>query len=305
MLWLNDRQIIEISGIDQNEFLQSLITNDIKLLENQKLLYTVFLNASGRFFADFFIYQNHDKFFIDCHQYQADEIIKKFNLYKLRSKVEIFKNSNIRVFFNTQNIGFLDPRVKNFGFRFYDDSTKINTNNNQSLIYYHQRRIDFKVPEGIYDLQVDKLFVAEYDFDNLNAISYKKGCYLGQETTARNHYRGSIRKKIFKFEIINFNDSVIDFLDSLSNLNSLQIEDENLKFFSVNNLEILSSFNNSVENKADFKSIGLILSMIANHQSKSISGLALIKFSEDETIKNDTNFLQNLSFLGNKVLITN
>jgi len=305
MLWLKDRQIIEISGVDRTEFLQSLITNDIKLLENQELLYTAFLNASGRFFADFFIYNNVDKFFIDCHQYQAHEIIKKLNLYKLRSRVEISINSAIRVFFNSQNIGFLDPRMKNFGYRFYDDFAKIDSNNSQSLIYYHQRRIDFKIPEGIYDLIPEKSFVAEYDFDNLNAISYKKGCYLGQETTARNHYRGSIRKKIVKFEIINFNDSIIDFLGSLSNLNSLQIDDGNLKFFGVNNLEILSSSNNSIDNQTDFKSIGLILSMIVNFQAKSVTGLAHIKLFEDETSEKNMNSSQSLSFLGNKILITN
>ena len=86
MFLLKDRVIIEISGQDRQEFLQGLITNDIKSATSQKMIYSAFLNGAGRFFADFFIHEVAEKYILDCHIFEADEIIKKLNLYKLRSQ---------------------------------------------------------------------------------------------------------------------------------------------------------------------------------------------------------------------------
>lgn len=295
MFLLKDRAIIEISGLDRQEFLQGLITNDIKFATSKKMIYSAFLNGAGRFFVDFFIHEVDEKYILDCHILEVDEIIKKLNLYKLRSQVEITKNQNLFVIFNTQNLGFVDSRANNFGYRFYVNSQDLKNYHTQDFVFYHQRRINFKIPEGYYDLTKDKSYIFEFGFDNFNAISYQKGCYVGQETTARNHYRGQLRKKIFLFEIVEINQQLKNTIEEKDNLSSLQFGGDVLKMANIKNHELI---------KND-KDVGLVLSSVFD--GKTLKGLALIKFDDMEDEKKispnidslgDNIFLQN-----NKVLI--
>jgi len=295
MFLLKDRAILEISGLDRQEFLQGLITNDIKLATSQKMIYSAFLNGAGRFFVDFFIHEIAEKYILDCHILEVDEIIKKLNLYKLRSQVEIAKNQNLFVIFNTQNLGFVDSRINDFGYRFYVNSPDLKNYPTQDLIFYHQRRINFRIPEGYYDLTKDKSYIFEFGFDDFSAISYQKGCYVGQEATARNHYRGQLRKKIFLFEIEEVDQQLKNTIEEKNNLSSLQFDGDILKMANIKNHELIK----------DGKDVGLVLSSIFD--GKTLKGLALIKFDDTEDEKNisqkidalgDNIFLQN-----NKVLI--
>ena len=295
MFLLKDRTIIEISGLDRQEFLQGLITNDIKLATSKKMIYSAFLNGAGRFFVDFFIHEIGEKYILDCHIFEADEIIKKLNLYKLRSQVEIKKNQNLFVIFNVESLGFVDPRVKDFGYRFYVDQADLKNYETQNLIFYHQRRINFKIPEGYYDLTKDKSYIFEFGFDNFNAISYQKGCYVGQETTARNHYRGQLRKKIFLFEVKEVDENLRNNLEEKNDLSSLQFDGDGLKMANIKNHELL---------KND-KDCGLVLSSIFD--GKTLRGLVLLKFDEVEEKKdNPLNFnliSENIFLQNNKILI--
>ena len=295
MFLLKDRAIIEISGQDRQEFLQGLITNDIKLATSKNMIYSAFLNGAGRFFVDFFIHEIDEKYILDCHILEVDDLIKKLNLYKLRSQIEIKKSQNLFVIFNTQSLGFIDPRANDFGFRFYVNEQDLKNYETQNLIFYHQRRIDFKIPEGNYDLTKDKSYIFEFGFDNFNAISYQKGCYVGQETTARNHYRGQLRKKIFLFEIAEINQELKEAIAEKNDLSSLQFDGDGLKMANIKNHELLK----------DGKEVGLVLSSILD--GKTLRGLALVKFDDIEeeknisqkiVLSNDNIFLQN-----NKVLI--
>ena len=295
MFLLKDRTIIEISGLDRQEFLQGLITNDIKLATSKNMIYSAFLNGAGRFFVDFFIHEIDEKYIIDCHIFEADEIIKKLNLYKLRSQVEIKKNQNLSVIFNTESLGFVDPRAKDFGYRFYVDQEDLKNYETQNLIFYHQRRINFKIPEGYYDLTKDKSYIFEFGFDNFNAISYQKGCYVGQETTARNHYRGQLRKKIFLFEVKEVEENLRNIIEEKNDLSSLQFDGDGLKMANVKNHELLK----------DDKDCGLVLSSIFD--GKTLRGLVLLKFDEVEDDKNISpkNSLanENIFLQNNKILI--
>jgi hypothetical protein len=295
MFLLKDRTIIEISGQDRQEFLQGLITNDIKLATSQKMIYSAFLNGAGRFFVDFFIHEKNEKYFLDCHISEADEIIKKLNLYKLRSQVEIKKNQNLFVIFNTQNLGFIDPRATDFGYRFYVDQVDLKNYPTQDLIFYHQRRINFKIPEGYYDLTKDKSYIFEFGFDNFSAISYQKGCYIGQETTARNHYRGQLRKKIFLFEIKEVDAELAKIIAEKNDLSSLQFDGDGLKMINIKNHELL---------KND-KDCGLVLS--STFDGKTLRGLVLLKFDEAEDDKNISPRInlanENIFLHNNKILI--
>lgn len=290
MFLLKDRAIVEISGLDRQEFLQGLITNDIKLATPQKMIYSAFLNGAGRFFVDFFIHEIAEKYILDCHILEVDEIIKKLNLYKLRSQVEIAKNQNLFVIFNTQNLGFVDSRVNDFGYRFYINSPDLKNYPTQDLIFYHQRRINFRIPEGYYDLTKDKSYIFEFGFDNFSAISYQKGCYVGQETTARNHYRGQLRKKIFLFEIEEVNQQLKNAIEEKNNLSSLQFDGDILKMANIKNHELI---------KND-KDVGLVLSSIFD--GKTLKGLALIKFDD---IEDEKNISQKIDSLGDNIFLQN
>jgi folate-binding protein YgfZ len=215
---LKDRALLEISGLQRYSFLQSLITNDINKLKTEPLIYCALLNPQGRFLYDFFIFEIKDKIFLDCYKIRVEEIIKKLNFYKLKSDVQIklsveFKvaqiiNSKISQIELPQAHIFIDPRNFNMGFRvFFNHELDLNylIEKYQLVIAtqdsYNLKRIELKIPEGEYDLTYEKSFILEYDFNSLNAIDYKKGCYLGQEVTARTHWRGQIRKKLVNISI--------------------------------------------------------------------------------------------------------
>jgi len=295
MFLLKDRTIIEISGQDRQVFLQGLITNDIKLATSQKMIYSAFLNGAGRFFVDFFIHEIDEKYILDCHILEVDEIIKKLNIYKLRSQVEIKKNQNLFVIFNSESLGFIDPRATDFGYRFYVNQADLENYPTQDLIFYHQRRINFKIPEGYYDLTKDKSYIFEFGFDNFNAISYQKGCYVGQEATARNHYRGQLRKKIFLFEVKEVDENLRNVIEEKNDLSSLQFDGDGLKMAYIKNHELLK----------DDKDCGLVLSSIFD--GKTLRGLVLLKFDEAEDDKNISPKInlanENIFLQNNKILI--
>ena len=295
MFLLKDRAIVEISGRDRQEFLQGLITNDIKLANSQNMIYSAFLNGAGRFFSDFFIHEINEKYILDCHIFEADEIIKKLNLYKLRSQIEITKNQNLFVIFNSESLGFIDPRAKDFGFRFYVNQVDLKNYETQNLIFYHQKRINFKIPEGYYDLTKDKSYIFEFGFDNFNAISYQKGCYVGQEATARNHYRGQLRKKIFLFEVKEVDEDLRKVIEEKNDLSSLQFDGDGLKIANIKNHELLK----------DGKDCGIVLSSIFD--GETLRGLALLKFDEVENEKNISQKIdlssENILLQNNKILI--
>ncbi len=275
---LKDRSLLEIQGADRKKFLQSLITNDINKLAADSLIYSALLNPQGRFLYDFFIFEIDDKIYIDCHEARAQEIFKKLSFYKLRSSVEIkivsdFKVAQIILGNNAEltknDHVYQDPRHKEMGFRIYCKDLEHFAAQNQLMIAasqnnYHLKRILLKIAEGQYDLIYDKSFILEYDFDNLNAIDYKKGCYVGQEVTARTHYRGQIRKKLFHIQI--------DSLDKIDKGTEINCQE---------------------------KASGLVLSSIFSEGK--LNALALVKIGDEDFASPD---LQNqLRVMDNKITI--
>lgn len=207
---LNDRSIIEIKGQDRKKFLQGLITNDVEKANKNNLIYSAMLSPQGKFLYDFFIFEIGEIVFLDCFALRREEIIKKLNFYKLRLQVEIAKNDELKIAqilsqenSLPKNEGYVlnDPRHINLGKRIY---SKILINNStQDRTNYDLARITNKIAESELDLTYDKSFILEFGFDNLSAVDYKKGCYVGQELTARTHYRGEIRKKLCHITIEN------------------------------------------------------------------------------------------------------
>jgi folate-binding protein YgfZ len=223
---LKNRSVIQISGAESQKFLQGLISNDINKVSEENAIYSLMLTPQGKFLYDFFICQREGLLLIDCNREKLPEIIKKLSMYKLRSDVKIEDMSQKyevvsiigdKIFeIISQNAGqakqsgggvlYIDPRSKKMCGR-----AIIEINNysqflegldftQDSFSEYEVIRINACIPEGNVDLLPDKSFPHDFAMDSLNAIDYKKGCYVGQEVTARVHYKGTGRKKLFVVE---------------------------------------------------------------------------------------------------------
>ena len=229
---LDDRIIIEIIGADTKKFLQPLITNNIDLVSSKKSIYAALLSPQGKYIFDFFIFENsiNGHLSIDCAKNRCAELLEKINIYKLRYKINFNINNNISIFsiYGTDyselelklkevslegstekinnNIILVDPRNKKLGLRIYSDLSspiegfnKIPDGEKSDLDYI---RIELSVPNPDLDLEIEKSFLIENNFEFINAIDFKKGCYVGQENTARQKYRGTAKKKLFLIRII-------------------------------------------------------------------------------------------------------
>jgi folate-binding protein YgfZ len=197
---LTDRSIVEISGTDSLKFLQNLISVD---LNQRDYNYTYMLNNQGRYLFDFFIYKiSNNKFLIDINRHYSNEFQAKLMIYKLRANIEIKDLSNIYQIIYSSNetkldniISAQDPRYNGLGAR----SVVMNHNLEQSFSdIYKKDKYHFTLPDGYDDLISEKSIIVEYGANELGAVSYDKGCYIGQELISRTKYQGIIRKKIFK-----------------------------------------------------------------------------------------------------------
>jgi len=208
----SNSRFLSIEGEDSNEFLQNLITNDINQCSKINFLYSCLLTPQGKFLSDFFIFKQDEKYFLETHSFFYEKLLKKLNLYKLRSKVYIKEVPNLHsysVFGDLQKdqdtlIFNIDPRNVNIGLKLIHlkkDPKILDGFNNINEEKYHEILIQNLVPLSHYDLEENKSLLLENNFENLNSISWDKGCYVGQEITARMKYRALLKKKIYSLEI--------------------------------------------------------------------------------------------------------
>ena len=208
----SNSQFLSIEGEDSNEFLQNLITNDINKCSEDNIIYSCLLSPQGKFLSDFFILKKDEKYLIETHSFFYEKLLKKLNLYKLRSKVHINEVNNLHsysVFGDIQKdqdtfIFNIDPRNKNIGLKLIHlkkNPEILDSLNEINEEKYHQILIQNTVPLSHYDLEENKSLLLENNFENLNSISWDKGCYVGQEITARMKYRALLKKKIYSLEI--------------------------------------------------------------------------------------------------------
>ena len=218
-------KFIEIKGKDSINFLQGLITNDINKCNNEHvLIYSCFLSPQGKFLADFFISKYKNFFLIEIHEKYFDVFYDKLKIYKLRSDVEFNENIDLLSFmiFNSQDLVFNksivlfdDPRNKNLGKKIYLDKNSLDleifTNLNElKNEKYKEYLIKNLVPHSPDDLIENKSLLLENNFQNINAIDWDKGCYIGQEITARMKYRSLLKKKIYLLEMVSGNINIDD-----------------------------------------------------------------------------------------------
>jgi folate-binding protein YgfZ len=227
---LEDRAIIYINGLDSKDFLQNLISNDVNKVTNNSSCFASLLTPQGKFLYEFIIVKHKSGFFIDCEKNQSQEILKQLNLYKIRSKVEILNLSNefIVASFGYEKylslegskdiLGFtfkyredpviLDPRNKNLGARLiinleklYLSLKKLNLKSDKIENYHIQSHKLGIVSKNLNKLQ-NKLFGIECNYEELNGIDFKKGCYVGQENTSRIKLKNKLSKRLMPIKII-------------------------------------------------------------------------------------------------------
>lgn len=202
---LKGRGLLRISGADAQTFLQGLITNDIKLLDQHPNLYACLLTPQGKFLYDFFITKNSDTFLLDCEGGDRTTALSKLlNMYKLRAHVmiETIENSNVYAIFGAQ-IGTPDPRHPDMGYRSFEQPQNVEE---RPFEEWDHKRISLCIPDGSRDLIPQNSTMDEGHMDQLNAVSYDKGCYMGQELTARMHYRGLGKKHLKTVNISELSD---------------------------------------------------------------------------------------------------
>ena len=227
---LEDRGILYISGNDCFEFLQNLITNDLNRVTEENSCFASLLTPQGKYLFDFILIKHKEGYFIDCEKKIIDELFNKFNLYKLRSKVEILNLSNEFVvaaiskekFLSFENskdiIGntikyrsdpiFLDPRNSELGGRIiinleklYLSIKKLNLKSSNIKEYY-DHSFNIGIPQKDTQKLQNKLFGIECNFEELNGLDFKKGCYVGQENTARIKLKDKQSKKLFPIRVL-------------------------------------------------------------------------------------------------------
>ena len=227
---LEDRGLLYLNGEDVKEFLQNLITNDIEKVTTEMSCFSALLTPQGKYLFDFLIIKHKSGYFLDCEKKSIDQLYNKLTSYKLRSKVEILNLSNefvvaalskekflslngssdlegFTIKYNEDKI-FIDPRLKKLGARLIINLEKLNLSiknlklkkANVEDYYIFSHKLGISQVDNI-NLQ-NKIFGIECNYEELNGIDYKKGCYVGQENTARIKHKKKLSKRLFAVKTI-------------------------------------------------------------------------------------------------------
>ncbi len=222
---LSARGVLEVSGEDRVAFLQGLTSNDVARVATDRVIFSTFLTPQGKFLHDFFIAQRGDTLLLDCEADRRDDLLRRLRMYRLRSKVDLRDvtedlavaaviGEDAAAMFGLSagetgqatafggGVAYVDPRTAGLGVRLLAPGADAEAALRQAGAIaakadgYERLRLSLGVPDGSRDLIVEKSTLLESNYDALNAISWDKGCYLGQELTARMKYRGLVKKRL-------------------------------------------------------------------------------------------------------------
>lgn len=198
-----NRNVFYVSGKDQYRFMNGLITQDMGLLEKsaQPAIYTALLSPNGRYQFDFFVVNLPDSLMIVAHD--AEALLKRIQPYKLRLDVAVeLAAENCRVygglqpFDDSNGVSFQDPRHSELGYWLVTHQTLQDTNHYNE---YRHNRFHLGIPDSE-DFEKDRSIILEWSFEELNGISFTKGCYMGQELMSRTKHVGQVRKRILPLQ---------------------------------------------------------------------------------------------------------
>jgi folate-binding protein YgfZ len=214
---LPHRSVIAVSGPDRAEFLQGLISNDTAKVGPGQAIWAALLTPQGRFLNDMFVVDDgNGTFLLETERERAPALAKKLKMYTLRSKVAVEDRSaamDVAALFGTDAAkalpiagatAFADPRLPELGVRVLAPAGTMSSAiglPESPLAQYDALRLRLGVPDGSRDLTVEKALLLESGFDELHGVDWQKGCYMGQELTARTKYRGLIKRRLFPVKV--------------------------------------------------------------------------------------------------------
>ncbi len=233
----NNTKILKVSGKNLDSFFQNLITNDVSLLTHQKIIYTCVLTPQGKFLNDFFLTKKNSSYLIEINENEIESFTNLLKHYDLRNNCNVEEVKNLKTLVclekkydqfqklfkdNIENFTecfeiFEDPRSKGYLLRIWikkdkaDEIAKAFAELDQNEI--EVERIKRLIPNSQIDLEKNKSFILAFGLDKLNAISFDKGCFVGQENTARQKYRGNQKYilrslKLLEGSFPSFNDEL-------------------------------------------------------------------------------------------------
>jgi tRNA-modifying protein YgfZ len=200
---LPERATLAISGEDRVAFLQGLVSNDVADAAPGHAVWAALLTPQGKWLADFFIFADGDRLLLDCERAQLPMLRQKLTRFRLRSRVTIEEPElAVHVAWDGEPpdaaIVAPDPRLAEAGWRVLS-ATPIATD--ASADDWDRHRLALGLPDGSRDLEAEKTILLEAGFDELNGVSWTKGCYMGQELTARTKYRGLVKRRLVPVRI--------------------------------------------------------------------------------------------------------
>ena len=225
---LDHRGVLKVAGADRVTFLQGIVSNDVERAGPERALWAAFLTPQGKFLHEFFLASEGDGFLLDCEADRAADLARRLKLYKLRAQVTVEALDDLAVvaLFGAGaldrlglpaepghaapfagGLAFTDPRLSALGARAILPKDGLAEALESAgftlggLADYDALRIAAGAPDGSRDLEVEKSTLLESGFDELNGVDWDKGCYMGQELTARTKYRGLVKKRLLPLEI--------------------------------------------------------------------------------------------------------
>jgi tRNA-modifying protein YgfZ len=186
---LIDRTVLRISGEDVHGFLQGLVTNDLTQLDEERPLWAGLLTPQGKALFDFILWAEGTDVLIDCEAGQADALAKRLTLYRLRRPIGIERDDSLAVHWALDGPGPLDPRLPTLGRRWLGFA-------DEPALGWVAHRLAQGVTEGVDELGQDKILWLECNAAELHGVSFTKGCYVGQENTARMNYRAKVNRRL-------------------------------------------------------------------------------------------------------------
>jgi folate-binding protein YgfZ len=216
---LSQRALLSVSGDDALSFLQGLVSSDMHKLRADAPLYAALLSPQGKYLHDFILVQHGRAVWLDGERARIDDLRKRLTLYKLRSQVNIEvlpeatgvvalwgeRESGIG---NQESGKLADPRLAALGWRMYGDVAEISKScaaqgfSAATEADYDRHRLALGVPDGSRDMLVDKSILLDWGFEALHGVDFSKGCYVGQEVTARSKFRAQLKKSIHQVQAL-------------------------------------------------------------------------------------------------------
>ncbi|NYI21184.1 hypothetical protein FHS93_000070 [Sphingobium francense] len=189
---LTDRALLRISGEEAKIFLQGLLTRDVPGLKEGEPRWTALLTPQGKALFDFILWADGGDVLIDCEASQADALARRLALYRLRRKVAIAREDALAVHWALEAPGKpFDPRLPQLGHRWIAPADE-----GDASAAFRAHRLSLGIFEGVGELGQDQILWLEANAGELGGVDYDKGCYVGQENTARMHYRNKVNRRL-------------------------------------------------------------------------------------------------------------